>query len=128
MRIKTVYPKQSGRGSDLKTSRLTIVMCSLLFALAEVIAQTPPSDATLTTNPVFRKNCVKCHGGTAEGRHFGGPSLISEKATSASADELRNIITNGKGRMPKYRSKLSAEDINTLVEQIKAQQIKANKK
>jgi mono/diheme cytochrome c family protein len=95
-------------------------MCSFLLALAEVSAQTPPSDATLTTNPVFRKNCAKCHGGTAGGHHFGGPSLISEKATSASGDELRNIITNGKGRMPKYGSKLSAEDINTLVQQIKA--------
>ena len=101
-------------------------MCSVLLALTEVSAQTP-SDATLTTNPVFQKNCAKCHGRTAEGRHFGGPSLISEKATSASADDLRNIITNGKGRMPKFASKLTAEEIDTLAEQIKAQQIKASK-
>ena len=102
-------------------------MCSLLLVLSEVSAQTPPSEATLSTNPAFRKNCAKCHGGTAEGRHFGGPSLIAEKATSASADDLRNIITNGKGRMPKFASKLTAEEIDTLVQQIKAQQIKASK-
>ena len=108
----------------MKTSRLTIVMCSVLLALTEVSAQTPPSDATLTTNPVFRRNCAKCHGGTAEGRYFGGPSLISEKATYASADDLRNIITKGKSRMPKFVSKLTAEEIDTLVRQIKA----ANKK
>jgi mono/diheme cytochrome c family protein len=104
----------------LKTSRLTAVMCSLFFALTAISAQTPPSDATVSANPVFHKNCAKCHGKAGAGRHFGGPSLISEKTTSASADNLRNIITNGKGRMPKYASKLTPEEIDTLVQQIKA--------
>jgi mono/diheme cytochrome c family protein len=101
-------------------SRLTAVMCSLLFALtAASAAQTPPSDATLTANPVFHKNCAKCHGKTAAGRHFGGPSFIIEKTTGASADDLRNVITNGKGHMPKYATKLTPEEIDTLVQQIK---------
>jgi len=59
-------------------------------------------------------------GKTAEGRHFGGPSLISEKTTATSTDDLRSIITNSKGRMPKYASKLTSEEIDTLVQQIKA--------
>jgi mono/diheme cytochrome c family protein len=116
---------------DLKGFRISITVCSLtLFsALIAVSAQTPPSDATLTANPVFQKNCAKCHGKTAEGRHFGGPSLISGKTAASSADDLRNIINNGKGRMPKYASKLMPEEVDTLVEEIKAQQIKApNKK
>jgi len=103
-------------------------MFSLFFALAAASAQTPPADTTLTANPVFHKNCVKCHGKTAAGRHFGGPSLVSEKTTSASTGELRNIIINGKGRMPKYASRLTPEEIETLVAQIKALQIKALKK
>jgi mono/diheme cytochrome c family protein len=106
----------------LKTSRLAIAACSLTlsFSLTAVSAQTPPSDATLTANPVYQKNCAKCHGKTAEGRHFGGPSLLSEKTAAASADDLRNIITNGKGRMPKNAGKLTSEEIDTLVPQIKA--------
>ena len=104
---------------DLKTSRLTTVMCSLLFALTTVSAQTPPSGA-LTANPVFHKNCAKCHGKTAEGRHFGGPPLVSDKVSAASADDLRTIITNGQGRMPKYANNLTPEEIDRLVEQIKA--------
>jgi len=95
-------------------------VCSLFFALTTVPAQTPPSDATLTANPVFHKNCAKCHGKTAEGRYFGGPSLISEKTAATSADDLRNLITHGKGRMPKYAGKLTSEEIDTLVQQIKA--------
>jgi mono/diheme cytochrome c family protein len=108
------------RRFDLKTFRLTIAVCSLWFALTDVSAQAPPSDASLTANPVFQKNCAKCHGKTAEGRYFGGPSLIPEKTTAASTDDLRSIITNGKGRMPKYASKLTSKEIDTLVQQIKA--------
>ena len=111
----------------MKTSCLSIALCSLTlsFALTAVLAQAPPSEVGLTANPVFQKNCAKCHGKTAEGRHFGGPSLISEKAAATSADDLRNMINNGKGRMPKYASKLTPEEVDKLVEQIKAQQIKA---
>jgi len=114
----------------LKTSRVIIAVCSLTlsFAITAVSAQTPPSDATLTANPVFQKNCAKCHGKTAEGRHFGGPSLISDRTIATSADDLRNVISNGKGRMPKYASKLTPEEVDTLVEQIKAQQIKSPNK
>ena len=117
----------------MKTSRLSIAVCSLTlsltfsFAPTPVSAQTQPTDAgaTLTANPVFQKNCAKCHGKTAEGRHFGGPSLISEKTIATSADDLGNMINNGKCRMPKYASKLTPEEVDKLVEQIKAQQIKA---
>jgi len=33
---------------------------------------------------------------------------------------LRNVITNGKGHMPKYAGKLSDEEINALVVQVRA--------
>jgi mono/diheme cytochrome c family protein len=104
----------------LKTFRLAIAAASLFVAFLPASAQTPPADASLTSNPVYEKNCAKCHGKTAEGRFMGGPSLIAEKTTGVAPDDLRNIITNGKGRMPKYAGKLTAEEIDTLVRQIKA--------
>lgn len=100
-----------------------IFSCSMLFSPAALFAQTT-ANASLVTNPIFKKDCAKCHGKTAEGRHFGGPSLISDKTGAASDEELRNLISNGKGRMPKYAGKLTPEEVSTLVEQIKA----ANKK
>ena len=105
----------------MKAHRFAILLfsCCLLITPAALFAQTS-ADASLVTNPVFQKNCAKCHGKTAEGRHFGGPSLMSEKIGAASDDELLNVINNGKGRMPKYAGKLSPEEINTLVEQIRA--------
>jgi len=101
----------------MKAGRLAIAVCLVLFALTAT-AQTPP-DATLAENPVFQKNCAKCHDKTAEGRHFAGPSLVSEK-TLMSADDLRDIITNGKHHMPKFAGKLTPDEINTLVQQITA--------
>lgn len=103
----------------MKTN-LTIVACSVLLALTAVHAKTASSDATLTADPVYQKNCAKCHGKTAEGRHFAGPSLISSKAAAMSTDELRNMIANGKGRMPKFVAKLKPEEIDTLVQQIQS--------
>ena len=105
----------------MKISGLILAICFALFARTVVFAQTAPADTTtLTTNAVFLKNCAKCHGKTATGRHFGGPSLLSEKTEGMSADDLHSIITNGKGHMPKYAGKLTPEEIGTLVQQIKA--------
>src|ERR1700722_4574506 len=100
--------------------KFCFTLAGLIFTAAvSGFAQTP--SASLIKNPVYQKNCAKCHGKTAEGRHFAGPSLVSEKATGASGDELRDIITNGRHRMPKFVNKLTPEEINTLVEEIKAQ-------
>jgi mono/diheme cytochrome c family protein len=105
---------------NLKAIRFATAMCSLFFALTAVFAQTPPSDSGLTANPIFQSNCAKCHGKTAEGHHFGGPALASEKVASSSTDNLRAIISDGKGHMPKYAGKLTPAEIDTLVQQIEA--------
>jgi mono/diheme cytochrome c family protein len=104
----------------LKTYQLAIALFFVLIAFATVLAQTPTSDASLTTNPIYQKNCAKCHGKTAEGRTFGGPSLISSKAAAIGAEDRRNIIANGKARMPKFASKLTPEEIEVLVRQVQA--------
>jgi len=117
MHPKSVWFRPMSTRFNLKISGLTIAVCSWFLLVANVPAQAPPSAASLTANPVFQKNCAKCHGKTAAGRRFGGPSLTSDKA--ASTDDVRNIISSGKGHMPKYGGKLSSEEIDTLVQQIK---------
>jgi len=96
-----------------------LVAAGFVFALVHAFGQTT-ADQSLTESSVYRKSCAKCHGRTAEGRHFGGPSLISEKTTSKSEEDLRNIITEGKGRMPKFGAKLGSTEIDTLIKQIRA--------
>ena len=101
-----------------RLNKLSLALASL-FVSTFAVAQ-KPADQSLTSNPVFQQNCAKCHGKTAEGRTFAGPSLVDEKTTSMSADELRDIITNGQHRMPKFAGKLTPEEIDTLVHQIAA--------
>jgi mono/diheme cytochrome c family protein len=93
---------------------------AVLFCLALAHAQDAKPEGSLTANPVYEKNCAKCHGKTAEGRFMAGPSLVSGKAAAMSADDLRNIITNGKHHMPKFTEKLSSAAIDVLVDQIEA--------
>ena len=100
--------------------KLAIVLSFLVFAFTAAKSQSQSSDTSLSANAVFVKNCAKCHGKNAEGRHFRGPSLTSQKITSASDDELREITSNGKGHMPKFGGKLTPEQIDELVQQIKA--------
>ena len=103
----------------MKTLALAAVSASfLVFAAAS--AQTPSAESGLLANSAYVKSCAKCHGKTAEGRHFGGPALISAKTAAASADDLRNVIANGKGHMPKFAGKLTPEEIDSLVAQIQS--------
>src|SRR5690242_7274150 len=70
--------------SQVETSHIFaryILSRSLVF-VAVILPVLAPAQSTapqLTANPIFEKHCAKCHGKTAEGRHFGGPSLLSGK-------------------------------------------------
>lgn len=90
------------------------------MALGFTVAFSQTQPASLTADPIYNSNCAKCHGKTAEGRLIGGPSLMPEKTATMSTADLHNIITNGKGRMPKYANKLTPEQIDTLVREIQA--------
>jgi mono/diheme cytochrome c family protein len=103
----------------LKIVRLAAAILSCLTLTA--LGQDTKPEASLTDNPLYQQNCAKCHGKTALGHFMTGPSLISGKATALSADDLRTIITKGKHHMPKFEGKLTASDIDALVDQIKTQ-------
>lgn len=113
----------------MKLNRLSFAL-GILFLSAALFAQTQTETPAsgLTDNPVYKKDCAGCHGKTAEGRHFGGPSLISDKVAGAAPDHLRDLITNGKGRMPSYAGKLTSDKIDLLVQQIQAANNATNKK
>lgn len=106
---------------NLKASLLSLAACSLAFTVVTAYAQTNNKPVTgLTSNPTYEKSCGKCHGKNATGHRFGGPSLVSVKVAASSDDDVRNIIVNGKGHMPKFAGKLTDEEINALVRQIQS--------
>ncbi|HXJ87183.1 MAG TPA: cytochrome c [Candidatus Binatia bacterium] len=97
-----------------------VLCCTACIGIGAHAQDTKP-ESSLTANPVYQKNCAKCHGKSASGHFMAGPSLTSAKATTMSAEELRAIVTNGKHHMPKFEGKLQPSEIDTLVEQIRSE-------
>ncbi len=93
---------------------------ALVFLPLSALSQSGPNTIALTANPIFQKECAKCHGKNATGRHFAGPSLLNEKVAGASPEDLKNIIENGQKRMPKFADKLTPAEIDRLVAEINA--------
>jgi cytochrome c551 len=61
---------------------------------------------------IYSSRCAGCHGADRSGRN--GPALLPENLTKDPAD-YTTIITDGSGPMPAWGSRLSAEEINALV-------------
>lgn len=82
-----------------------------------VLAETGAPDPTLVVGrDVWAKHCVRCHGATGDGGR--GPSLsngaVAEKYPSANVQV--SIITQGlNGKMPGFRSLLTADEIDAVV-------------
>jgi mono/diheme cytochrome c family protein len=69
---------------------------------------------------VFKARCAMCHGATgagdtAMGKTMGLRDLGSADVQKQSDADLSGIITNGKGKMPKYDGKLTKEQIDSVV-------------
>jgi cytochrome c6 len=90
-------------------------MKRILFALATLsLAGAAHADAAL-----FAQKCASCHG------KDGKPSAVGQKmgakdltAVKESEKELEGIITNGKGKMPAYKEKLTPDQIASLAKYI----------
>ncbi|MFC2947253.1 cytochrome c551 [Virgibacillus sediminis] len=65
---------------------------------------------TASAEEIYQNNCASCHGGDLSGG--AGPDLTSVGA-EYSAEEIADIIQNGKGSMP-AQDQVSAEDRETL--------------
>ena len=93
--------------------------------VAEVANSIPEPAATTVTNnatpgmasqakagaSLFARNCTHCHGDDAKGDE--GPSLYD---LTRSNSRIATIIKEGiKGEMPKFASKFSEEDIQSII-------------
>ncbi len=70
---------------------------------------------------IFAAKCQACHGkdgkGTSVGQKMGAKDLSTLKASES---DVAATISNGKGKMPAYKEKLSAEEIQALAKFVKA--------
>ena len=66
---------------------------------------------------IFTQNCMQCHA-ILEGQYSFGPNLHGELAKphpKKTPAEVREILKNGKGKMPAFKDKLTDENMDNLV-------------
>gem|GEM_PF-1235035 len=68
---------------------------------------------------IFAANCARCHGDDGGGTDR-GKSLAGIATSNPDAEHQIGIITNGKGRMPPFMDDLTPEDIDAVVNYIRA--------
>jgi mono/diheme cytochrome c family protein len=74
----------------------------------------PTGDAALVQGQqIYSQNCASCHGASGQGGY--GPKLAGVVAVKyPNIDDQIALITNGKGAMPAFSKKLSAEQITSV--------------
>jgi len=78
-----------------------------------------------TAENIFRAKCAVCHGvngagHTPNGKKLRVPDLRSEKVQNESDNELLDVISNGKGEMPPFRKKYSADKLQQVITYVRS--------
>lgn len=100
-------------GSMIRVIRNFVFVCAFM-ALAIVSARADDGGS------LFKAKCAGCHGPDGKGATSMGKMLklrdMSSEDVQKQADAaLTDIITNGKGKMPAYKGKLTDDQIKQIV-------------
>ena len=100
-----------------KTLVLIIGILLVLAAMPSLFAAEAPA--------VFKAKCAACHGADATGQTAVGKTMKIRDFHSADVQkqsdaELTKIITDGKGKMPSFKGKLTNEEVASVVKFIRS--------
>lgn len=103
----------------MKKLLVSVSVLALAIALASPISSFAEGSPEL-----FKAKCAMCHGAdgsgnTAMGKKFGLKDLGSADVQKESDDNLTQIITKGKDKMPAYEGKLTKDQITDLVKYVR---------
>lgn len=104
----------------MKRSSRLFVVSAIAVTLAVPFAAFG-QDAAAT----FKSRCVPCHaadgsGNTPMGKKIGAKALGSAEVQKLTDADLQKVITNGKGKMPSFGTKLSPEQVGELVKLVRS--------
>ena len=101
---------------------LPVVVSVLLLLTVSTLRANPGADKAATAG-TYRTKCAMCHGpdgaGSAVGKSMNVPDLRSSVVQNTDA-ELAQIISNGKGGMPAFKSSLSDDQMHALVTYVRS--------
>jgi cytochrome c6 len=105
------------------TTMLTALVGTLLLPPVSVLRANAGADNT-ASSATFRTKCAMCHGpdgaGSAVGKSMNVPDLRSSVVQDKADGELAQIISNGKGVMPAFKSSLSDDQVHALVTYVRS--------
>ena len=96
--------------------KILIPVLAILIAAPSAFAGGGGADGAA----LYKSKCAMCHGANGDGQTPMGKNMKLRDLRSAEVQkqtdaELTKWIADGKGKMPGYKSKMSAEEINALV-------------
>ena len=107
----------------LGSAILLLLFVGLAF-FAVSIAQANPAPDAAADSATFRTKCAMCHGPDGSGSDVGKsmhlPDLRSPAAQKLPDAQLAEIISDGKGGMPSFKSSLSEDQVHSLVAHIRS--------
>jgi cytochrome c6 len=93
-----------------------------IFVAALAASLAAPAFAAVDAAGLFASKCAACHGkdgkGSPVGKKMGAKDLTEEQKETEKT--IADDIANGKGKMPAFKAKLSADEISALAKYIKA--------
>jgi mono/diheme cytochrome c family protein len=106
---------------------LPVVVGVLLLLTVSSLRANPGADKAATAR-TFRTKRAMCHGpdgaGSAVGKGMNVPNLRSSVVQNKADAELAQIISNGQGGMPAFKSSLSDDQIHALLAYVRSLQQK----
>ena len=91
-----------------------IALLSLVLALAL------PPIAAADAKADYTAKCAGCHGADGSKSMMGAKPLSGADVQGMSDADLNAAITNGKGKMPAYKGKLTDDQIKDLVKYVRS--------
>src|SRR5229473_5886340 len=102
---------------------LLLLFAGLTLFVVSIVEASPGPDSA-ASSATFRTKCAMCHGqdggGSQVGKSMNVPDLRSQAVQKLSDAELAQVISNGKGGMPPFKSSLSEEQIRSLASYVRS--------
>ena len=91
---------------------MNLQLLALLLFLLPLPHLAPAKPPVLPGQPIFQKNCVRCHGANGKRGAFGAHDLTK---SNLNAFGRTYLVTNGMGKMPAFGKTLTPEQVQQVV-------------
>jgi cytochrome c6 len=105
------------------STTLLVLFAGLTLFVVRIV-QANPGPESAASSATFRTKCAMCHGqdggGSEVGKSMNVPDLRSPVVQKLPDAQLAQIISDGKGGMPSFKSSLSEDQVHSLVAHIRS--------